>query len=211
MVIVLLISSYNSRSGEYGYLYSDDHGANWSFIATDLGEGGSFAEAQIVEFPDGSLRTYMRTSSGKIGYITSIDGGLNWTTQEYIDGITVASYGTQLSAINYSQKVDGKDVILLSTPTASSGRRAGKILVGVITDTGNTGYDRYTVSWDYQYEIDLADYGFSYSCMTELPNHRIGILYEKYDSWSRNELHLKDIMKYDIFTISELTASSNAG
>lgn len=37
------------------------------------------------------------------------------------------------------------------------------------------------------------------------------ILYEKYDSWSRNELHLKDIMKYDIFTISELTASSNAG
>lgn len=207
----LLISSYNSRSGEYGYLYSDDHGANWSFIATDLGEGGSFAEAQIVEFPDGSLRTYMRTSSGKIGYITSIDGGLNWTTQEYIDGITVASYGTQLSAINYSQKVDGKDVILLSTPTASSGRRAGKILVGVITDTGNTGYDRYTVSWDYQYEIDLADYGFSYSCMTELPDHRIGILYEKYDSWSRNELHLKDIMKYDIFTISELTASSNAG
>lgn len=132
-------------------------------------------------------------------------------TQEYIDGITVASYGTQLSAINYSQKVDGKDVILLSTPTASSGRRAGKILVGVITDTGNTGYDRYTVSWDYQYEIDLADYGFSYSCMTELPDHRIGILYEKYDSWSRNELHLKDIMKYDIFTISELTASSNAG
>lgn len=116
-----------------------------------------------------------------------------------------------MSAINYSQKVDGKDVILLSTPTASSGRRAGKILVGVITDTGNTGYDRYTVSWDYQYEIDLADYGFSYSCMTELPDHRIGILYEKYDSWSRNELHLKDIMKYDIFTISELTASSNAG
>ena len=79
------------------------------------------------------------------------------------------------------------------------------------TDTGNTGYDRYTVSWDYQYEIDLADYGFSYSCMTELPDHRIGILYEKYDSWSRNELHLKDIMKYDIFTISELTAPSNAG
>ena len=202
----LLISAYNSVSGEYGYLYSDDHGTNWSFIATDLGEGGSFAEAQIIEFPDGSLRTYMRTSSGKIGYITSIDGGMTWTTQKFIDGITVASYGTQLSAINYSQKVNGKDVILLSTPTASGGRRAGKILVGVITDTGNTGHDRYTVSWDYQYEIDYADYGFSYSCMTELPDHRIGILYEKYDSWSRSELHLKDIMKYDIFTIDELTA-----
>ena len=202
----LLISAYNSVSGEYGYLYSDDHGNDWQFIPTDLGEGGSFAEAQIIEFPDGSLRTYMRTSSGKIGYITSIDGGMTWTTQEFIDGITVASYGTQLSAINYSQKVDGKDVILLSTPTASGGRRAGKILVGIITDTGNTGYDRYTVSWDYQYEIDYPDYGFSYSCMTELPDHRIGILYEKYDSWSRSELHLKNIMRYDIFTIDELTA-----
>lgn len=202
----LLISAYNSVSGEYGYLYSDDHGANWSFIATDLGEGGSFAEAQIIEFPDGSLRTYMRTSSGKIGYITSIDGGLTWTTQQYIEGITVASYGTQLSAINYSQKVNGKDIILLSTPTASGGRRAGKILVGVITDTGNTGYDKYTVSWDYEYEVDLPGYGFSYSCMTELPDHRVGLLYEKYDSWSRSELHLKDIMRYDIFTIGELTA-----
>ena len=41
--------------------------------------------------------------------------------------------------------------------------------------------------------------------MTELPDHRIGILYEKYDSWSRSELHLKNIMRYDIFTIDELT------
>ena len=201
----LLISAYNSVSGEYGYLYSDDHGNDWQFIPTDLGEGGSFAEAQIIEFPDGSLRTYMRTSSGKIGYITSVDGGMTWTTQNFIEGITVASYGTQLSVINYSQKVNGKDVILLSTPTASGGRRAGQILVGVITDTGNAGVNRYTVSWDYRYDVDLPDYGFSYSCMTELPDHRIGILYEKYDSWSRNELHLKDIMRYDIFTIGELT------
>lgn len=200
----LLISAYNSVSGEYGYLYSDDHGNEWQFIPTDLGEGGSFAEAQIIEFPDGSLRTYMRTSSGKIGYITSIDGGMTWTTQNFIEGITVASYGTQLSAINYSQKVNGKDVILLSTPTASGGRRAGQILVGVITDTGNEGVNKYTVSWDYRYDIDLPGYGFSYSCMTELPDHRIGILYEKYDSWSRNELHLKNIMRYDIFTIDEL-------
>ena len=201
----LLISACDSMSGDYGYLYSDDHGDSWNFVNTDLGESGSFAEAQIVEFPDGTLRTYMRTSVGKIGYITSIDGGITWNTQSYIDDITVVSYGTQLSVINYSQKVDGKDVILLSTPTASGGRRGGQILVGVITDTGSEGYDRYTVSWDYRYEVALAAYGFSYSCMTELPDHRIGILYEKYDSWSRSELHLKNIMRYDIFTIDELT------
>ena len=201
----LLISSYNSISGDYGYLYSDNHGDTWNFVNTDLGGSGTFAEAQIVEFPDGTLQTYMRTNVGQIGYITSTDGGMTWSSTSYIPGITVASYGTQLSVINHSQSVGGKPVILLSTPTASNGRRAGKILVGVVTDTGATGYDKYNVSWDYSYDIDLPAYGFSYSCMTELPDGRIGILYEKYDSWSRNELHLKNIMRYDIYTLAELT------
>ncbi|MGO5114795.1 sialidase domain-containing protein [Candidatus Avoscillospira sp. LCP25S3_F1] len=200
----LIISSYNSVSGDYGYLYSDDHGATWSFVNTDLGGSGTFAEAQIIEFPDGTLQTYMRAGVGKIAYITSVDGGMTWSPSAYLPDITVASYGTQLSVIRHSQMVDGKSVILLSTPTASDGRRGGKILVGLVTDTGGTGYDKYTVSWDYAYEVDLPAYGFSYSCMTELPDGQIGILYEKYDSWSRDELHLKNIMRYDIFTLSEL-------
>lgn len=200
----LLISSYNSVSGEYGYLCSDDHGDTWSFINTDLGGSGNFAEAQIVEFPDGTLQTYMRTNIGKIGYITSVDGGTTWSTTSYIPDVNVASYGTQLSAIVHSQKVDGKSVLLLSTPTDANDRRGGKILVGLVTDTGATGFDKYTVEWVNQYEVDSPQYGFSYSCMTELPNHNIGLLYEKYDSWSRNELHLKDIMHYDEFTLTEL-------
>lgn len=36
------------------------------------------------------------------------------------------------------------------------------------------------------------------------PNSKVGLLYEKYDSWSRNELHLKNILKYEKFTIDEL-------
>ena len=200
----LIISSYNSVSGDYGYLYSDDHGATWSFVNTDLGGSGTFAEAQIIEFPDGTLQTYMRTGVGKIAYITSTDGGTTWSDSAYLPDITVASYGTQLSVIRHSQTVDGKSVILLSTPTASNGRRGGKILVGLATDTGATGYDKYSISWDYAYEVDLPAYGFSYSCMTELPDGRVGLLYEKYDSWSRDELHLKNIMRYDIFTLSEL-------
>lgn len=200
----LIISSYNSVSGDYGYLYSDDHGETWSFVNTDLGGSGTFAEAQIIEFPDGTLQTYMRTGVGKIAYITSVDGGMTWSPSAYLPGISVASYGTQLSVIRHSQMVDGKSVILLSTPTASDGRRGGKILVGMVTDTGGTGYDKYAVSWDYAYDVDLPAYGFSYSCMTELPDGSIGLLYEKYDSWSRDELHLKNIMRYDIFTLDEL-------
>lgn len=201
----LLISAYNSVSGDYGYLYSDDHGENWSLINTSLGGSGTFAEAQIVELPDGTLQTYMRTNVGKIGYITSIDGGMTWNTTAYIPNVTVASYGTQLSVIRPSQAVNGQSVLLLSTPTASGGRRGGAILVGTVTDTGQTGYNKYSVSWNKSYAVDLPDYGFSYSCLTELPNHNVGILYEKYDSWSRGELHLKNIMRYETYTLSELT------
>ncbi|MDA3731913.1 exo-alpha-sialidase [Niameybacter massiliensis] len=200
----LLISAYNSKSGEFGYLYSDDHGDNWGFIPTDIGDRGSFAEAQIVEMPDGSLKTYMRTNIGKIGYISSDDGGMTWSPMAYIEGITVASYGTQISAINYSKPINGKKAILLSAPTGSSGRRGGKILVGMIEDTGIAGRERYTINWAHSYEVDLPTYGFSYSCMTELPNGEVGILYEKYDSWSRDELHLKNIMRYERYTIDEL-------
>lgn len=200
----LIISAYNSVSGEYGYLYSDDSGDTWGFIETSLGGSGDFAEAQIVELGNGYLRTYMRTNTGKIGYISSIDGGNTWSETQYIPGITVASYGTQLSVIKHSEKVDGKSVIILSTPTATDGRRGGKLLVGLINETTETGYGKYDVDWTYEYEVDLPGYGYSYSCLTELPNGKIGLLYEKYDSWSRDELHLKDIMKYEIYDLNEL-------
>lgn len=70
----IILTMYNSISAEFGFLYSDDHAANWNYVTTDLGGSGTFAEAQIVELPDGTLQTYMRTSVGKIGVITSIDG-----------------------------------------------------------------------------------------------------------------------------------------
>ena len=98
-------SAYNSISGEYGYLYSDDGGETWGFIETSLGGSGNFAEAQIVELGDGYLRTYMRTNTGKIGYISSTDGGNTWSDTQYIPGISVASYGTQLSVIKHSEKL----------------------------------------------------------------------------------------------------------
>lgn len=204
----IILTMYNSISAEFGFLYSDDHGANWNYVTTDLGGSGTFAEAQIVELPDGTLQTYMRTSVGKIGVITSIDGGTTWTEQEFVSGMTAASYGTQLSVIRTSQLVDGKPAILLSEPAATNGRRGGKIWVGLVNDTGAEGYDKYDIEWKYCYSIDNDKYGFAYSCMSELPDGNIGIYYEKYDSWSRDELHLKNIMKFEKYSLDELTGNS---
>ena len=80
----------------------------------------------------------------------------------------------------------------------------GKIWIGLINETGQSGVNKYSVEWKYCYSVDTPQMGYSYSCLTELPDGKVGLLYEKYDSWSRNELHLKNILKYEKFTIDEL-------
>lgn len=204
----LIVPLYSKSSAELGFMYSDDHGDNWTYVEADQNTGGATAEAQIVEMPDGSLKSYLRTGSGYIAEVTSVDGGETWSERVPLTGIATTSYGTQLSVINYSQPIDGKPAILLSAPNATNGRKNGKIWIGLINETGNSGIDKYTVEWKYCYSVDTPQMGYSYSCLTELPNGEIGVLYEKYDSWSRNELHLKNILKYETFTIDELKIPS---
>lgn len=187
-----------------GFMYSDDHGNSWNYVEADHNTGGATAEAQIVEMPDGSLKTYLRTGSGYIAEVTSIDGGETWSDRVPLTEIATTSYGTQLSVINYSQPIDGKPAIILSAPNATNGRKNGKIWIGLINETGQSGVNKYSVEWKYCYSVDTPQMGYSYSCLTELPDGKVGLLYEKYDSWSRNELHLKNILKYEKFTIDEL-------
>ena len=200
----LIVPLYSKSSAELGFMYSDDHGDNWKYVEADQNTGGATAEAQIVEMPDGSLKTYLRTGSGYIAQVTSTDGGETWSERVPLTEIATTGYGTQLSVINYSQPVDGKPAILLSAPNATNGRKNGKIWIGLISETGNSGKDKYSVEWKYCYSVDTPQMGYSYSCLTELPDGEIGLLYEKYDSWSRNELHLKNILKYERFNINEL-------
>lgn len=200
----LIVPLYSKSSAELGFMYSDDHGNNWTYVEADQNTGGATAEAQIVEMPDGSLKTYLRTGSGYIAQVMSTDGGETWSERVPLTEIATTGHGTQLSVINYSQPVDGKPAILLSAPNATNGRKNGKIWIGLISETGNSGKDKYSVDWKYCYSVDTPQMGYSYSCLTELPDGEIGLLYEKYDSWSRNELHLKNILKYERFNIDEL-------
>lgn len=200
----LIVPLYSKSSAELGFMYSDDHGNNWTYVEADQNTGGATAEAQIVEMPDGSLKTYLRTGSGYIAQVMSTDGGETWSERVPLTEIATTGYGTQLSVINYSQPVDGKPAILLSAPNATNGRKNGKIWIGLISETGNSGKDKYSVDWKYCYSVDTPQMGYYYSCLTELPDGEIGLLYEKYDSWSRNELHLKNILKYERFNIDEL-------
>lgn len=201
----LVVPVYSVTKAGFGTIYSDDHGENWTYAPADTTSTGATAEAQIVEMPDGSLKVYLRTSSSYVAERTSVDGGVSWTNEVRVGEIPTTSYGTQLSVINYSGTIDGKPAIILSSPNSTSGRNTGKIRIGLINDTGVAGTDRYDIDWAYSFDID-GTVGYSYSCLTELSNGDIGLLYEKYDSWSRNQLHLINVMPYESYSIAQLTA-----
>ena len=199
----LVVPVYSTTLASFGVIYSDNQGADWTYAPADSSSTGSTAEAQIVEMPDGSLKVFLRTSSGYVAERTSVDGGITWTSEETVSEIATTSYGTQLSVINYSGLIDGKSAIILSSPNSTSGRNTGKIRIGLITDTGASGAERYDIDWTYCFTLD-GTVGYSYSCLSELPNGEIGVLYEKYDSWSRNQLHLIDVLPFESYSISEL-------
>lgn len=102
----LIFATYTS--GELTYLISDDSGQTWKKSSASIPFKNATAEAQMVEMRDGVIRTFFRTTTGKIAYMTSRDSGETWSEVSYIDGIQQTSYGTQVSAIKYSQLIDGK-------------------------------------------------------------------------------------------------------
>ena len=193
----LIFATYTS--GELTYLISDDSGQTWKKSSAPIPFKNATAEAQMVELRDGVIRTFFRTTTGKIAYMTSRDSGETWSEVSYIDEIQQTSYGTQVSAIKYSQLIDGKEAVILSTPNSRSGRKGGQLVVGLINKEDDS------IDWKYHYDIDLPSYGYAYSAITELPNHHIGVLFEKYDSWSRNELHLSNVVQYIDLEINDLT------
>lgn len=193
----LIFATYTS--GELTYLISDDSGQTWKKSSAPIPFKNATAEAQMVELRDGVIRTFFRTTTGKIAYMTSEDSGETWSEVSYIDEIQQTSYGTQVSAIKYSQLIDGKEAVILSTPNSRSGRKGGQLVVGLVNKEDDS------IDWKYHYDIDLPSYGYAYSAITELPNHHIGVLFEKYDSWSRNELHLSNVVQYIDLEINDLT------
>ncbi|HFI0422639.1 TPA: sialidase domain-containing protein [Streptococcus suis] len=184
--------------GELTYLISDDGGVSWKKSSAGVPFQNATAEAQMVELREGVIRTYFRTTTGKIAYMTSYDSGETWSDVSYLDHISQTNYGTQVTAIKYSKKIEGKDAIILSTPNTNSGRRGGQLWVGLINPEDDT------VDWKYSYNVDIPTFGYSYSALTELPNGHIGLLFEKYDSWSRNELHLSNVVQYIDLEISDI-------
>lgn len=179
-------------------IYSDDNGVTWKVgeTATDgrnMGNGivgnaqtttsgEQLTESQVVEMPNGQLKLFMRNSGNRVRIATSFDGGATWDDDVVRDEALAEPY-CQLSVINYSKKVDGKDALIFSNPNAGN-RSNGTVRIGLITENGTheNGEVKYEFDWKYSKVVE-TDY-FAYSCLTELadehgnPNGEIGLFYE---------------------------------
>lgn len=199
----LIVPVYDTAQS--GIIYSDDHGATWNYAKGPSTKKAAMSESQIVEMPDGTLRVYARSTGSKIAEAVSLDGGKTWTEAAYVPGMTQPGWGSQLSVIRYGGLIEGKPALIMSTPAGVGNyRRDGRVKIGLITDTGREGSEKYKIDWTYDYSVDSKNAGFAYSCLSELPNHQIGLMYEKYDSYNPAELHSQDIMKYEELSLSEL-------
>lgn len=199
----LIVPVYDTAQS--GIIYSDDHGATWNYAKGSSTKKAAMSESQIVEMPDGTLHVYARSTGSKIAEAVSLDGGKTWTEAAYVPGMTQPGWGSQLSVIRYGGLIEGKPALIMSTPAGVGNyRRDGRVKIGLITDTGKEGSEKYKIDWTYDYSVDSKNAGFAYSCLSELPNHQIGLMYEKYDSYNPAELHSQDIMKYEELSLSEL-------
>lgn len=183
----ILIPIYDNQNGERSsIIYSDDNGDTWNrgnrVIPSHISKIEEINESQLVELPDGSIRMYARTNSPYICYADSFNGG---TTFEPIKEDKNLPYnsnsenGGMISVINYIQKINGKDAIILSSQEGEDKNNSinGIIRVGLIEEYFDVnGKIRYNINWKYVKKINQDQ--FQYSCLTEFQNGDIGILYE---------------------------------
>jgi len=141
------------------YLYSDDHGNSWqmsNLMGTDINE------PTMVELDDHTLLLNARNRTGNRALVSSTDGGDHWSEVSYHEDLIEP--GCQGSFIKYT--VEGKSILVFSNPADS--KKRSNMTVSVSNDNGETWPVKKVI-----YEGPSA-----YSCLTILPNGKIGLLYE---------------------------------
>lgn len=204
-MIVFPCYSYSgsNESQRMNFIYSADGGTTWKRSADSAPDGEVMwsSESAVVELPDGTLRFFFRNDRQRLCYRDY--NGNAWQPTVITDNKTNSN--TQLSAIVYSKRKDGKPVILVSCPTgpgrngsnSSDGMTArlnGEIFIGTLNADN-------TMDWDAVKNITVTanDTQFMYSCLTELRDGRIALLYEnEQHGWGAGDGKYF-ALKFDIF------------
>ena len=157
----------NIRGWTNGVAWSDDGGVSWK-ISNDIhreGMKGYGNEAQVAELSDGSILLVARNQGGEYRQVSvSRDGGRTWSNMRLDTGLP--GIACQGSLLRYEGQGGKKDLILQASPANKKARNQGTVRMS--DDDGKT--------WKYARMITPGF--FAYSCMTEMTDGQIGLLYE---------------------------------
>lgn len=196
---------YTNSSGfqSSACIYSDDGGATWKRgMSPNDARGGSYGdsrnpnfsqqltESQIIELNSGNLLQFMRNTGGNglVAVSRSTDGGATWTAPVNTQATEVYC---QLSVLHFGTAEDSKDRIILSNP-GGSGRNNGTLRIGVVTENE----DSFSIDWTDSKLFSPGSY--AYSCLSDMGDGMIGLLYEK-----------SNTIKFTSFNLAYITSQVN--
>lgn len=154
------------------FIWSKDNGKTWHRTADthNANDINWVSESEIVELYNGTLRMFVRNETGYLTYIDATwserDNNYIWSDPQ-VTSVKITSE-CKLTAITYSQTIDGKLAVMIAAPTLF--RRENGMIFTFLVDKDNS------MKPAYRYRINRGVFG--YSCMDELPDGSIGILYE---------------------------------
>lgn len=188
----IVIPFYDHGDGEENasIIWSDDNGKTWersNDVPGAVAGGYWSSESEVVELSDGTLRMFFRSGQGVVCYSDAVRN----TSGDYVftkpvkTGVSCTST-CNVTAISYSKTIDGKQAILVAAP-GGSGRANGKIFTFLVEE------DK-TLTLKNSYSVNSGTY--QYSCMSELKNGTVGLLWENGGG----------SIRYDNYDIAQLAA-----
>ncbi|MDA1013104.1 MAG: sialidase family protein [Planctomycetota bacterium] len=154
-------------------VFSDDHGKTWQ-LGGFVGDHTN--ECQVVQLSEGTLMLNARNHYGRSGnrpelakrrlISLSRDGGVTWSKPQVDESLIEPQ--CQASLVQYPRPDgEGSDWLLFSNPASRTARE--KMTVRLSKDGGK--------SWPVAGQLHAGS--SAYSCLTVLPDGRIGIVYER--------------------------------
>lgn len=167
----IMLPAYTHSDEIASFIYSTDGGETWT-RSDDATQTDWSSESCLVQIDGTTVRHFYRDGYSTLRYTDHTWNGEKWVAGDPVDTGVAKTYRNQLSAIQYSQQLDGKEVILVSTATGAGGSRTnGKIYTFVVNE------DK-TMELVNAYEVTASGAAYGYSSLTEMTDGSIALLYE---------------------------------
>ena len=182
----MIFTAYRHTGGAPGtdyecasLIWMDSEG-NWK-RSEDCTTANWSSEASSVVLADGTVRVFYRDGYNALRYTDMLwdEAAQNYVRDPEATEVSTSAIkksGCQLTTILYSERIDGKEVVLVATATNSGARKDGHLYVFLVNEDKSM-----DLAYDYDiYPGVVEDY--AYNCITELNDGNIGLLFESTSS-----------------------------